>query len=239
MKLILGAIIATSLIIFLGTLVISPIFLMAEKSTPVMLSFNIYDTPNLESWCQDLSYFLSSENISGTIFISGKLAEKYPICINSFPENFDVGSRTFSYVQLPQIPDYSIQLEEVQKGKETINKIGKIESKLFKAPFGDTDENIYSILSRNEIYADFSYQNQYNKFYENQFLKFDLLTYDSQQISVDLIQDIETSKIPIQIEFDTNNSLEEIKKTINEISTWKIEFVNASNITKMGLTLRN
>ena len=185
MRLILGAVIATSLITFLGVLVISSVFFSTEIPTPVMLSFNIYDQPNLENWCQELSNYFHSKNIRGTIFISGDLAKKYPSCITSFPNNFDVGSQTFSYAQLPQISDYSIQLEEVQKGKEAVNEVGNLDSKLFKAPYGATDDNTYSLLSKNGILADFSLQNQYNKYHDNQFLKFDLLTYDSQNYSLD------------------------------------------------------
>jgi len=239
MRLILGAVIATTSIIILGVLIISPVFFTTEKSTNVMLSFEIYEQPNLETWCQELSNFLHSKNIGGTIFISGELAEKYPSCITSFPNNFDIGSQTYSYAQLTQISDYSIQLEEVKQGRDAVNEVGNLDSKLFKAPDGATDENIYSLLSNNGILADFSYQNQYNKYHDNQFLKFDLLTLESQNISFDSLQSVESSKIPVLIEFDTYMSIEEIQEIILEIDSWDIELVTASDISKIKLTGRN
>ena len=239
MKLILGAVIATTSIIILGVLIISPVFFPIEKPTPVMLSFNINDHPNLDNWCKEVSSLLQSKNIRGTVFISGKLAENYPSCITSFPKNFDVGSQTYSYTQLTEISDYSIQLEEVKQGREVINKIGNLDSKLFKAPYGETDDDIYSLLSRNEILADFSYQNQFHKYHENQFLKFDLVTYDSQNVNYSLLQNIESSDYPIQIEFNSFMSSNEIQETISVIETAEIEFVNASDISQMELTRRN
>jgi len=239
MKIILGAIIATSLILFVGVLVISPVFYPADNSTPVMLSFNINEQTNLPNWCEDLSTFLLSKNIKATIFISGELAEKYPMCITGFPKNFDIGSQTFSYVQLTEISDYTKQLEEVNKGKLAVDKTGNLESKLFKAPFGITDDNIHSLLSRNGILADFSYQKQYNKYSDGQFLKFDLVTYDSQNNSIYSLQDIESNKIPVQIEFDTLMTVNEVKEIISEINTWDIKFVTASEISNIELTRRN
>jgi len=239
MRIILGAVIATTSIIILGVLLVSPVFFVSEGSTPVMLSFNIYDQPNLEDWCQELSVFLDSKNISGTLFISGEMAEKYPSCITSFPKDFDIGSQTFSYVRLTQVSDYSIQLEEVQKGRESVNKVGNLDSKLFKAPFGDTDENIYSILSRNGILADFSYQNQYNKYHDDQFLKFDLLTYEPQTESIDSLQNMASSEVPIQLEFDTYMQVREIEEIISDLESWNVKFVTASDISKIDLTRRN
>jgi peptidoglycan/xylan/chitin deacetylase (PgdA/CDA1 family) len=239
MRLILGAVIATTTIIILGVLIISPVFFTNEKPTNVMVSFEIYDQTNLEIWCQDLSNFLRSKNISGTVFISGELAKKYPSCITSFPDNFDIGSQTYSYAQLTQIPDYSLQLEEVKQGRDAINEVGNFDSKLFKAPYGDTNENIYSLLSSNGILADFSYQNQYNKYHDEQFLKFDLLTFDSQDIYSEYSQIVESNNIPVQIEFDTYMTIGEIQQIILEMDSWDIKFVTASDISKMKLTERN
>jgi len=239
MKLIFGAIIATASVIFLGVLIVSPSFFPSEKHADVMLVLNIYDRPNLDNWCRELSIFLAAENVVGTIFISGDVAKKNPSCVTSFSEKFDVGSQTYSFIPLTQISDYSIQLEEIKKGQDSINEIGNLDSKLFKAPHGETDENIYSLLSNNGILADFSYQNQYNKYYDNKFLKFDLLTFNSQDISSSSLRVVESSTIPVQIEFNSSMSLEEIQKIILQIKSSNIDFVTASEITKIELTRRN
>ena len=239
MKLILGAVIATSLILFIGILVISPVFFPKENKAQVMLSFNILDDTNLPNWCNELSNFLNSQNIKGTIFITGRLSEKYPSCVTSFPKSFDVGSQTYDYVDLTEISDYSKQLEQVQKGKVAVDKSGNLDSKIFKAPFGKTDKNIYSLLGSNDIRADFSYENQYNKYYDSKFLKFDILTYDSKYHSAESLKNIESSDKPIQIEFDNSMSVEDIKKYLEVMHGWKIKFVTASEMTNMKLTIRN
>lgn len=239
MKLILGAVIATALVIILGVLIVTPSFFENEKKTSVMLTFNIHDDSNLDIWCHNLSEFLKSENSYGTIFISGELAQKNPSCVKSFSKKFDIGSQTYSYVSLPQIQDYGIQLQEVKKGRDAINVVGNMDSKLFKAPFGDTDENVYSILSSNDILADFSYQTQYNKYFNDKFLKFDLMTIDSKNISTSSLQSIKSSTIPVQIEFDSSMTLDEIKKIFFQIKTLNVNFVTASDITKMELTRWN
>ena len=239
MKLILGAVIATASVIILGVLIVIPSFFENQKPTSVMLTFNIHDDADLDIWCHNLSEFLKSENSFGTIFISGEVAQKNPSCVKSFSKKFDIGSQTYSYISLPQIQDYGIQLQEVKKGRDTINDIGNMDSKLFKAPFGDTDQNIYSILSSNNILADFSYQTQYNKYLDDKFLKFDLVTINSKDISTGSLKSIKTSTIPVQIEFDSSMSLEEIKKIFYQIKSSNVEFVTASDITKMELTRWN
>jgi len=239
MKLIFGAVIATAAVIILGVLIVIPSFFPSENHVNVMLVFNIYDGPNLDNWCGNISDFLASENLIGTIFISGDLAKKNPSCVTSFSKEFDVGSQTYSFTPLTQISDYVIQLEEVKKGRDSINEVGNFDSKLFKAPHGETDESIYSLLSSNGILADFSYQNQYNKFYDNKFLKFDILTLNSQEISSNSLQAIESSTIPVQIEFDSSMSVEEIQKMILQIKSLNVDFVTASEITKIDLTRRN
>lgn len=238
MKLIVGAVIATAAVIILGVLIIIPSFFETE-STNVMLTITVYDQPNLATWCQNLSEFLEFENGHGAIFISGEVAQKNPSCVTSFSKNFDIGSQTFSYVSLPQISDYRAQLEEVKKGKDAIDKVGNLDSRLFKAPFSDTDENIYSLLTNNEILADFSYQNQYNKFFNGKFLKFDLLTINSKDISAKSLQSIKSSKIPVQIEFDSSMTIDEIKNVFSQIKSSNIDFVTASDIAQMELTGRN
>lgn len=239
MRIIIGGIIATSLLIFVGVLVISPVFYPVNTSVPIMLSFNIYDQSNLPTWCEDLSVFLNSKNIKATIFITGEIAEKYPTCITSFPKSFDIGSQTYSYVQLTEISDYSVQLEEVNRGKRAVDESGNLDSKLFKAPYHITDDNIYSLLTSNGILADFSSQKQYNKYYNGQFLKFDMLTYDSKNNSIDSLQSYESNNGPVQIEFDTFMTINEIQEIISKISSSNIKFVTASEISNMILTKRN
>lgn len=145
--------IATAGVIILGIFTIFPMFLHPEPRQLVLLSFSIENDQNLPSWCSEIFSILKKYNTGAAIFISGSVAEKFPSCITFVPENIDVGSQGYNYVEIPSISDYSKQLEEIQKGKEVIDRISGFESKLFKSPYGKTDANIYSLLSRAGILA--------------------------------------------------------------------------------------
>ena len=79
----------------------------------------------------------------------GKLAESYPKCVTLFSSNdgIDIGSSTYNYINLTSTQDYLLTLEEVKEGKRAVDSIGRLDSKLFKAPSGSTNQNIYSLLT--------------------------------------------------------------------------------------------
>lgn len=204
----------------------------------ILLSFSISDSDNLPEWCEDLSKFLNQNNIKAVIFVTGKVAERYPQCVSSYKNGIDIGSQTYSYVKLTEIPDYSEQLEEVKKGKLAVDKAGNLDSKIFKAPNGVTDENIYSLLFRSEILADFSYDNQYNKYYHDKFLKFDLVSFQGSNHDAGFFKELNSHETPIMINFDNSVPVNEITDFISHLKSDKILFVNASELTGLELTLR-
>ena len=73
----------------------------------------------------------------------------------------DIGSRTYNNVNLNQIPDYSFKLQEIIQGKLAIDRAGNLTSKAFQR-ISSYDQDIYSLLNRANITADFSYNDQYN-----------------------------------------------------------------------------
>ncbi len=205
----------------------------------VMLTFSIGDDDNLPDWCLDLSSVLKKHQVSATVFFSGRVADQYPECVKAFEKNIDIGSQTYNFVDLTSIPDYSSQLEEIREGKEAVDEAGLLSSRLFKAPFGLTDENIYSLLNRSSIIADFSYDRQYNKYHDGQFIRFDLVTYDGAAYSTDFLASINTTKTPVLINYDNNNSsIEKIDELIFKLKKDNIDFVNASELTGLILTVR-
>jgi peptidoglycan/xylan/chitin deacetylase (PgdA/CDA1 family) len=171
------------------------------------------------------------------IFLRGKTAEKFPECVNTFHDGVDVGSQTYSYVDLQTIDDYTLQLEEVEHGKHAIDKIGNFDSKLFKAPYGSTDENIYSLLSRSGILVDFSYEHQFNKFYKGKFIKFDSVSYHSPNIK-SIISEIKTVKEPIILNYDNTIPVSEIENLLATLKSENIRFVSPSELTGIDLTTR-
>ncbi len=230
--------ISTTLVIFASFMLFGLVFFEPTPSRPVLLSFNIVEDNNLPDWCIDLSKILEKNKVKAVVFVAGEIAEKHPQCVQSFDDDIDIGSQTYSYVNLDSILDYSIQLDEVKHGKYVVDKIGKLDSKLFKAPYGNTDENIYSILSRSGILADFSYSTQYNKFSEDKFLKYDLTSYDGAYHNVGFFKNLKFDKDPLMINYNNETPVEEIDNLISKLKSDKIHFVNASEITEIELTKR-
>ncbi len=186
----------------------------------------------------ELSNVLQKHNVNAAIFISGKTAQLYPECITSFGTGIDIGSQTYNYVNLKSIPDYSVQLDEIINGKNIIDNTGNLDSKLFRAPYGNTDDDIYSLLYRSNILADFSYENQYNKYENGTFIKYQISNYNTSKYSKDFFLKLDENNKPIIINFDNSISIKSIEDFIVDINSKNIHFVSASELTKTQLTIR-
>ena len=226
MKLVHVGVISTGLVIVTGIGLVLPALILPHipENQPVFLSFEINNSYNLPSWCNELANVLDNQDIQATIFISGKLAEQYPQCITNFGNNVEFGSMTYNYVVLPG-SDYLLQLDEVRQGKQVIDKIGDIDSKVFKSPYSETDQNIYSLLTRSGITADFSYIDHYNIFEDGQFVRYD-------QVSLDNPEDFEETPDQrlVSFSFTNSHSIQEIDKRIQELKSYHVEFLSASEL---------
>lgn len=244
MKLVhLGAIATTSIIAIGVVMALGPAYLHAlqhNKSPPLMLSFSIVDDKNAPEWCNDLASMLEKHQVKATVFVTGEVANKYPECVASFSQkNVDVGSQTYTYINLTSMDDYLKALEEIKNGKLAVDNAGKIDSHLFKAPYDSTDQNIYSLLSRANITADFSYKTQYNKYENGQFVRFDLVTCDCTNLSVETVTHLRQSGRPVMVEIDNAVPVTSIEGFIVTLmSDSKVQFVNASELTGQALTIQ-
>lgn len=236
--------IVTGIVILIGIAIILPVYYQKRpiSQSAVMLSFSIINDSNVPKWCNDLSTILGKYELKAAVFITGKVAERNPTCVSSFSsKDIDIGSQTYNYVNLTSISDYSAALEEVRNGKEVLDKTGNLNSRLFKAPYGSTDQNIYSFLTRSGIVADFSYAQQYNKYENGKFIKYELIAYDGASYSSDQFNNIISSKqIPILINFDNSTPVDQIDSFISSLRSIgnNIYFINASELTGMNLTER-
>lgn len=192
----------------------------------------------MPDWCFDLSNTLEKNKVKAVVFVTGRVAEQYPECIKSFANDIDIGSQTYNFVELDKISDYTIQLREVEKGKNAVDKAGNLDSKLFRAPNGQIDDNIYSILHRTGILADFSYDDQYNKFSNEYYVKFDLTAYDGAFHNVDFYKNLKFSQSPLMINYDNTTPISEIDNFIFNLRSDRIHFVSASDLTQLPLTTR-
>lgn len=226
--------ISTTIVIVLGVLIVIPPYLPQQKPLVTLLFFNINESKNLPQWCYDLSDILRQQKVQATVFVTGQIAEKYPTCVSKLAQGNDIGSSTFDYLNLAG-QDYSVQLEEVKGGKNAVDDAGHIDSRLFKAPYGTTDGEIYSILNRSGIVADFSYENQYNKFYHDQFIKFDSASYDGTQHSTDFFKNL-SNNVPVIINFDNTTPIQNIDEFILHLKSRHILLLNASQLIGSNLT---
>jgi hypothetical protein len=237
-----AAMIATLLVIVAGAALISPLFLRRYESNEpkprVMLSFSILPGSDVLPWCRDLASLMSAHDIGGSVFFAGTVAEQYPECLAYFGNRVDIGSQTYSNTDLTTIADYSIKLQEVQQGKTAVDRAGHLYSRIFRAPFGDTGPDIYSLLNRSDIQADFSYDQQYNVFRQDQFVRYEASVFNgddsSRKISLSLFDMVR----PNIIFFDSSHPVSSIKDFLTGIQTKRIIFVNASELAGYNLTSR-
>ena len=238
MKIVHYGAISTALVILLGIAMVIPPFIKPASPLIVLLSFSAINDNNESTWCSNIASILEKRDVRGAVFFTGRVAEHHPECVRAFPDTVDIGSQTYHYVSLASISDYTYALEEIQDGKEAVDNAGRLSSKIFKAPYGDTDENIYSLLNRANILADFSYDNQFNKYYDGKFIKFKLATYDGTDYSADFFQNLTAKDGPIQIVFDDKTPPQQVDEFISKLKSRHIKFVSASDLAGIDLTIR-
>jgi len=236
MKLVYLGAISTSIVLILGMAMVVPAFMFPtttdSEKLKVLVQLEIKENSNLPYWCSDFREKLEQNPIKSVVFLTGKIAENYPECI-FLVEGVDIGSQGYQYRHIPEITDYLQQLSQIQNGKRAIEAYGGVDSKLFKAPYGETDQNIYSLLTRSGILGDFSSEEQYNLYLDGQFVKYELLTIEN-------VIELE-SKNGNQIatfSFDNSKSVNSIFNTIDEIRRHDVQFVNPSDLYGKPLTTR-
>ncbi len=237
MKLIHFSGIATGLVLILGILMVLPPYLQESQSTnPTLLSFSIVTDSNLPQWCHSLHDVLQQQNVKGIIFVSGVHASENPDCVKKLSNVIEIGSQSYHYSDISTISDYSLQLQEIKQGKETIDTIGGFDSKAFKAPYGGTDDNIYSILDRSKILVDFSPQNQYNKYHDGQYLWFEINSINVNQNNIQQIKKelSESKTIPVVLNLDNTIPTSNIDSLISALKP-DVSFVSASDLVGYDL----
>src|SRR5580765_41710 len=232
-----GAII-TGIIVVVGVVLIYPALRLDSHNShavenQVLLTFNIINSTNLPTWCNDLSKFLQDNKIHSTIFITGVMADTYPNCVTSLGKNSDVGSMTYTYDAITgSHSNFTGQLGKVQQGKAAVDKHGKINSTVFRAPHGIVDDKIFSLLTRLHIVADFSSNDHYN-IYTNGgsgriFYKYPI----SLGNTSDSKFSVKDPKIPMMVNFYNYDSISKIKDFVNSASKNPHQFVTTSELIR-------
>jgi len=243
-NLIVGGVLATAIVIIIGTLYAAPPYLAwvesSQRVPTVILSLSITSDQDMPQWCEDAADYLNNNRIDAVVYFSGEVADRYPDCVRSFHTGVELGSSTYSFKKLSSDRDYLEQLEDVRMGKFAIDSIAGIDSKVFKAPFGYTDDNIYSFLSRNDIIADFSKTGSYNGYDGKNFIFHDLQTFaigiDSDDVILSRLEKKTISAV--QLSADNSIPIAKITSLIDEtIAKHRTNFVNASEITGLRVNL--
>ncbi|MBI2861147.1 MAG: polysaccharide deacetylase family protein [Chloroflexi bacterium] len=227
----------TVLVIIAGFAMISPLFIRPETKPKVMLSFSIANAEDIAGWSQDLATLLGRHRIGASVFIMGQVAEQHPQIVSSFTGKVDIGSHTYSNPDLAGISDYSAKLREVSEGKKAVDSAGNLNTMLFQSRLGAADDDIYSLLSRSGILADFSYTNQYNVYQDGQFIRYEARTYLARDFSPRLSPLPETTR-PVIFYFDDSYPIAEIDAFISGLKGHGVQFVNASELAGIALTTR-
>ena len=236
-NLLAGGIIATVAFVAVGVVLVLPPYIQGLESSQqvpkILLSFSVTDDENMPQWCKGISELLNENQLKAAVFFSGKAAERYPDCVRSFNDYVEIGSSTYSYTKLSAERDYLDQLNDVSKGKAVVDSLSGTNSQLFKAPYGYSDDNIYSLLSRNNITLDFSANGSYNKFDGNYFIYNELKTFDLGPSSINEIQSHISNRASdrVQITADSSVPVEKITSIVNFIIRENnATFVNASEM---------
>jgi len=235
-----GAII-TAFVIVIGVVLVYPALQIdrLNDKNRVLLTFNIINSTNMPTWCNDLSKFLHENNIHSTIFITGIMADTYPNCVVSFSKDNDIGSMSNSYDAITSTSTHTDQLSNIREGKAAVDKQGKLNSTIFRAPRGVVDETIYSLLTQSHILADFSYNDHYNVYTDGLSGK---IFYRYPMTSLGNISDSKLSgrdeNVPVMVNFYNYDSVQKIQEFINSASKNPHRFVTASELTGMELTIR-
>jgi hypothetical protein len=206
-----------------------------EKS-PVVLSFSMVNGWNAPQWCNDLASVLDRHDVNATVFITGEVAEQNPVCVTTFvSQGTDVGSQTYRFVDLDVVSDYEYALEEVSMGKVAVDAAGNIDSRVFRAPFGDPGMNVYPLVSSANMTADFSYTTKYGTYEGGQFVEHELVECDCLD-SPERVEQLAGLHVPIIINIDNSVHPGEIESFIAALKESDMKFVSASELTGLELT---
>jgi hypothetical protein len=104
---------------------------------------------------------------------------------------------------------------------------------------GGVDENIYSLLRRSQIVAEFSYHDHYNLYHNGTFVKYDLVAINGSK-DFRKIDNVSGSTVPLAVNFYNSDNLSEIDNDIKELrSRHEYQLISSSDLANMNLTVRH
>ncbi len=240
MKLSHAGAIATTIVIVAGVAMISPMLLRTQNrgvQPKIAIFLYVPTEANATAWCGEIASYLKATNTKATVFFTGEVVDNNTKLVTEFGETVDIGSMTQSYKPLLDITDYTAQLIEIRNGKISIDAAGHFDSKLFSAPYGAVNSDIFSQLRRTGIVADFSYDDHYNKIHNGTFITMPLRTVDGSTLDTHALVP-QLNDTPTIVRFYSTTSPKKVIETLESLKAEGYQFLNASDITGIQLVNR-
>lgn len=96
---------------------------------------------------------LKKENIKATFFIVGQWAEKYPTAVKAIAnEGHDIANHSYSHLRMGAIDNNRIK-QEIALCNSKLNTISGKKIELFRAPYGDYNNNVINITKNLGLYT--------------------------------------------------------------------------------------
>ena len=95
-----------------------------------------------------------------------------------------------------------------------------------------------ALLNQSGIVADFSYDEQYNKYYNGKFIKFGDTVYNGTNYSPDFFSTLSSNGRPVIINFDNTTPIPNIDEYLSHLKSKHIVLLSASQLTGLDLTVR-
>ena len=96
---------------------------------------------------------LKKENVKATFFVLGTWAEKYPEVIKRMIlEGHDVANHSYSHPHVATL-SYEDTKNEIEKANTVIEKISEKENYLFRAPYGEYNDNVIRAATELGLYT--------------------------------------------------------------------------------------
>jgi hypothetical protein len=240
MKLIHAGALATTLVIVAGVAMISPmLFRTQSRGVQPKIAIFLYvpNNTNATSWCSEIGSYLKATNTKATVFLAGDVVDNNTKLVKEFSEKVDIGSMTQSYKPLLNTTDYTAQLATIRNGKMSVDAAGNFDSKLFAAPYGAVNSDIFSQLRRTGIVADFSYDDHYNKIHNGTFITMPLKTVDGSTLDTRALVP-QLNDTPTIVRFYSTTSSKKVIEAFESLKAEGCQFLNASDITGIELVNR-
>lgn len=124
------------------------VFVLNGPSNKRQVALTFDDGPDLEYTPQILDV-LKKNNVKATFFLVGKRAQAHPDVVKRMVrEGHEVGNHSFSHANLPKVSMAAFQ-KELQQTDKIIRSLAGYNPKMFRPPYGETNEQQILWLSKN------------------------------------------------------------------------------------------